>query len=119
MPRISPWRSKRRPVKSWVSTIRVGIRLGVPNWDVAEDWGDYHFARALQRSLERLGYPTRLHLLPAWSTPVAARDDVTIHLFGRDATPTHPAQVNVLWQISHPDLATPEMYDRKVSERSE
>jgi O-antigen biosynthesis protein len=33
-------------------------------------------------------------------------------VFGLKEAPTHPGQVNILWQISHPDLATPELYER-------
>ena len=38
-------------------------------------------------------------------------DDATLHLFGNQQAHNRPAQVNVLWQISHPDLASGEMYD--------
>ena len=91
---------------------RFGIRIGVPTWQVAESWGDYHFARAVQRELERDGFPTRIHILPSWITPVAAREDATLHVFGLRRAPTRPSQVNLLWQISHPDLADPDLYDR-------
>jgi spore maturation protein CgeB len=102
----------RGALLGWVNATRYGLRIGIPGWDVAESWGDYHFARALQRSLERAGHPTRLHLLPDWVAPVAAREDVTIHLLGLKEAPTRRAQVNLLWQISHPDLAQPAIYDR-------
>ena len=102
----------RDSLASWASATRYGVRIGVPGWDVIERWGDYHFARALQRSLERTGHPTRLHLLPDWDAAVGAREDVTVHVFGLKEAPVRPGQVNLLWQISHPDLATPAMYDR-------
>lgn len=96
----------------WASATRYGLRIGVPSWEVIDRWGDYHFARGLQRSLERAGHPTRVHFLPDWASSPAARDDVTIHLFGLNEAPTRRGQVNILWQISHPDLATPEIYER-------
>lgn len=99
-------------IVTWTTATRYGLRVGPPSREVAEQWGDYHFARALQRSLERTGHPTRLHLLPDWFEPVAAREDVTVHLFGMKMAPTRRSQVNLLWQISHPDLATPELYER-------
>ena len=96
----------------WASATRYGLLIGVPSWEVIDRWGDYHFARGLQRSLERAGHPTRLHFLPDWASAVAMRDDIAIHLFGlKEASPA-PGQVNILWQISHPDLATPEIYER-------
>ncbi len=105
-------RSIREALVDWASATRYGLRIGVPSWDAVDRWGDYHFARGLQRSLERAGHPTRIHFLPDWASPTAARDDVAVHLFGLKEAPTHRGQVNILWQISHPDLATPELYER-------
>jgi GT2 family glycosyltransferase/glycosyltransferase involved in cell wall biosynthesis len=102
----------RQALRDWASATRYGLRIGVPSWQAIDRWGDYHFARGLQRALERAGHPTRVHLLPDWGSPAAARDDVAVHVFGLKEAPTHPGQVNVLWQISHPDLATPELYQR-------
>src|SRR4029079_14944736 len=96
----------------WAAATRYGLRVGVPSRDVIERWGDYHFARALQRSLERAGHPTRVHILPDWGSATAARDDVAVHMLGLKEAPTRRAQVNILWQISHPDRATPELYER-------
>ena len=96
----------------WASATRYGLRIGMPNWESVDRWGDYHFARGLQRSFERAGHPTRVHILPDWVSPTAARDDVAVHLFGLKEAPTHRGQVNILWQISHPDLATPAIYER-------
>ncbi len=100
-----------RALVGWLRTRRVGIRIGVTRPEATERWGDTHFARAVQRELERSGYPTRIHILPSWAAPVAAREDATLHVFGLRAAPTRPSQVNLLWQISHPDLADPDLYD--------
>jgi GT2 family glycosyltransferase/glycosyltransferase involved in cell wall biosynthesis len=102
----------REALMAWASATRYGLRIGVTSWGVIDRWGDYFFARGLQRYLERAGHPTRLHFLRDWPAPHAARDDVAVHLFGLKEAPTHRGQVNVLWQISHPDLATPELYER-------
>ncbi|MFL5675951.1 MAG: glycosyltransferase, partial [Chloroflexota bacterium] len=102
----------RDAIARWAASTRYSLRIGAPNRDILEQWGDYHFARALQRSLERAGHPTKLHLLPEWTDPLAAREDVAIHLFGLKEAPTRRSQVNLLWQISHPDLASPELYER-------
>ena len=111
-----PYRSAALAIRDafieWASATRYGLRIGVPSWDAIDRWGDYHFARGLQRALERSGHPTRLHFLPDWSSTTAARDDISVHLFGLKEAPIHPGQVNILWQISHPDLATPSLYER-------
>jgi GT2 family glycosyltransferase len=99
-------------LEDWLLKPRIGIRIGVPDWDRGANWGDLHFARHLQRALRRRGWPTRLHLRPAWNSWPAARDDVSLHLFGLAEAPLRPGQLNILWHISHPDRATPELYER-------
>jgi hypothetical protein len=69
-------------VLDWLGARRVGIRVEVPSWDVAERWGDLHFARDIQRAIEHAGYPTRIHLRPEWDAWWAARDDIGLHLLG-------------------------------------
>ena len=96
----------------WCLAERLAIRVGVPERAQAERWGDYHFARALQRQLERRGRPTRVSLLPDWDAVHEARHDVVIHLFGLSELHPHPGQINVLWVISHPELVTRELCER-------
>ncbi|HEY7968430.1 MAG TPA: hypothetical protein VID95_00460, partial [Candidatus Limnocylindrales bacterium] len=98
-------------LRTWASGFRVGIAIGIPQWDEAESWGDLHFARALQRQLELRGHATRLHLLHEWGDAVSARDDAVIHLFGLRARPALAGQWTVLWVISHPDRVTEAMLD--------
>ena len=102
----------RDALVAWTTADRFGVRIGVPSWEVAESWGDYHFARAVQRALERRGHPTRITFYPDWASPASARDPLTLHVFGLEEAPTRQAQVNLLWQISHPDLAGAALYDR-------
>ncbi len=97
---------------AWVGARRVTIRSAAPSWDVAASWGDLHFARDLQRALRRLGRPTRIQLRDEWRQPWAARDDVAVNLLGVSEPPCAPGQVNVLWHISHPDMASAELYER-------
>ena len=102
----------RDALAAWVGARRVTIRSAAPSWEVAASWGDLHFARDLQRALRRLGRPTRIQLRDEWRQPWAARDDVAINLLGVSEPPCAPGQVNVLWHISHPDMASPELYER-------
>ncbi|HEX5241114.1 MAG TPA: glycosyltransferase, partial [Candidatus Limnocylindrales bacterium] len=102
----------REALRGWVTAARVAIRVGIPDWEVAPTWGDYHFARAVQRGFERSGHAVRVQILPDWTTELAAREDITLHVLGRREAPTHPAQVNLLWHISHPDETSPLAYER-------
>ena len=95
---------------AWVTARRIGVRIGPSYWKNAHIWGDYHFARSLQRYLERAGHPTRVRLVRDWGTAGAAGEDATVHLFGNQEAHNRPSQVNVLWQISHPDLASSTLY---------
>ncbi|HSL76574.1 MAG TPA: glycosyltransferase, partial [Candidatus Limnocylindrales bacterium] len=103
--------SVSRLVEDWLAATRVGIRIAVPSWDVASGWGDLHFARDLQRGLERAGHPTRIHLQPDWDSWPAARDDIAIHLLGRGVAAKRPGRIEVMWHISHPDAASVEAYE--------
>ena len=96
-------------LRHWAHGLRIGIAIGIPSWDVAEAWGDLHFARALQRQLERRGHATRVHLLPDWTDRVSARDDVVIHIFGLSERAVLPGQRTILWVISHPDRVSAAM----------
>ena len=97
-------------VLDWLGARRVGIRVEVPSWDVAERWGDLHFARDIQRAIEHAGYPTRIHLRPEWDAWWAARDDIGLHLLGRDVAKRRAGRIEVLWHISHPDAGSPAAY---------
>ncbi len=98
-------------LRRWATGLRVGIAVGIPSWSVAKAWGDLHFARDVQRQLERRGTATRVHLLPDWADAVAARDDVVIHVFGLSVRQPLPGQRTILWNISHPERMTPAMLD--------
>lgn len=97
---------------AWADADRYAILIGAPDWDQATVWGDYHFARALQRQLERRGHPTRVHILPDWERAPAARADVAIHLHGLSDHRPRASQLNILWVISHPDRLTPQVCER-------
>lgn len=96
--------------KDWLNARRIGIRIEVPSWDVAERWGDLHFARDIQRAMEHAGHPTRIHLRPEWDAWWAARDDIGLHLLGRDVARRRAGRIEVLWHISHPDAGSAEAY---------
>ena len=96
----------------WCEAEKVGIAIGVPKREVVDEWGDYHYARDLQHQLELAGHPTRVNILPEWEAAYTGREDVILHLFGLSELTTRPGQVNVLWNISHPEKVTPELVGR-------
>jgi O-antigen biosynthesis protein len=104
----------RDALVEWATARRVSILIGAPKHEEALAWGDYHFARGIQRQLAARGTPTRVEILPDWERASTARQDVVLHLFGLREYRARPSQVNLLWVISHPDLvreASCERYD--------
>lgn len=96
----------------WATATRYGLRIEVASWEMIDGDDRHRLARDLQRSLERAGHPTRLHFLSDWHSPTAARDDVAVHLLGHENGPTHPGQVNILWQVGGPAPLSAEVQDR-------
>jgi GT2 family glycosyltransferase/spore maturation protein CgeB len=98
----------REALRRWATAPRFDIAIGAPNWERAHAWGDYHFARGLQRALLRAGHPARVRLRDAWDAIPASYPDIAVHLFGLSERRPRPGQVSVLWVISHPELLTTE-----------
>ncbi|HEX7291791.1 MAG TPA: glycosyltransferase [Conexibacter sp.] len=88
--------------------LAISIQICPQRWDGAERWGDTHFARALADELERRGHAARIEVVAEWDAPTRPPADLTIHL--RGLWPYVPRragdELNVLWNISHPDLVT-------------
>ncbi|MGB9358641.1 MAG: glycosyltransferase [Acidimicrobiia bacterium] len=90
-------------VRDRLAAPRVSLKIGPPNHEEAERWGDTHFARALARSLGRRGCATSVDILPEWDLLGAQSADIVVHLRGLVPYVPKPGQINVLWIISHPD----------------
>ena len=91
---------------------RVALKIGPPSWDVAEAWGDTHFARHFATALGGLGFSTAIHVLPEWDRPDKQDSDIVVHLRGLTPYVPKPAHTNVLWIISHPDDVSAEECER-------
>lgn len=91
---------------------RIAIKVPAPNPQVAHEWGDYHFALALKRSLVKEGHSVRIDLLCNWDTPLGFGDDVVLVLRGLSRYKPKPYHINLMWNISHPDKVKPEEYDQ-------
>jgi hypothetical protein len=82
------------------------LNICAPNWWSARSWGDLHFARAIQQELARRGHAAAIHVIDQWEQSRDERFDVVVHLKGLTTYEPNPAQVNMLWNISHPEKLT-------------
>ena len=58
------------------------FKIGVPSWNEAEKWGDYHLAHAMGTELEKRGHHLKIQILPEWKGPTDRQSDITIHTKG-------------------------------------
>jgi len=99
-------------IDRWLRATRVGIRIPTPHPGFTESWGDTHFARAFRNALRRAGWEARIRLRHVWAHPSVGVDDIVVDLLGLHETANEAGALRVLWQISHPELARAELYER-------
>ena len=95
-------------VADWLERIRFALHIGPADWAAAGHWGDTPFARAVARRLEALGNPSSVVVYGERDDAIALRADVALHIVGTRRPPLRPAQLNLLWIISHPDAVRAE-----------
>jgi spore maturation protein CgeB len=92
-------------------SLRIAIKIAVPSQKVKRAWGDYHFAFALKRAFARLGHDVRIDLRLAWDGNHCHDDQVALVLRGRVAYKPRSEQLNLMWNISHPEDVSPAEYE--------
>ncbi|TQL69405.1 GT2 family glycosyltransferase [Nocardioides albertanoniae] len=97
----------RASVHEGVPQLRWAIKISAPGAPEGERWGDTHFARALARSLGRLGQSAVVDHHYEWERPNGQDDDVVLTLRGLSRYfPSPDGRINIGWVISHPDAVT-------------
>ncbi len=94
--------------------IRIAIKISA-RFNERMNWGDYHFAESLAKSLRKQGFIVTVDCLEGWNRGTAEADDVVIVLRGLSGYKPQPNQINILWLISHPrdiPLSELEPYDQ-------
>ncbi len=105
-----PARGFVEALERWLRATRIAIRAPAGSAATAPSWGDTYLARDLRAALRRAGWPARIHFHQAWDDPAIGHDDVVLDLLGLYEAGTRPGACRVLWQISHPELASPDLY---------
>ena len=86
--------------------LRWSLKIGPPSVARRTNWGDWHFALALQDSLERCGHEVTIDCKDEWYRSSAYLDDVVLVLRGVSVYEVNPAHTNISWVISHPERVT-------------
>ena len=89
----------------------IAIKVPAPNWEGVHSWGDYHMAVLLKQQLVKQGYHVLIQILPEWDNDEGMEYDAVIVLRGLSRYKIKPHQLNLMWNISHPDKVTLEEYE--------
>ncbi|MBI4645377.1 MAG: glycosyltransferase [Bacteroidia bacterium] len=87
------------------------IKIPAPNWDVAEEWGDYHLALGLKKSFEKQDIKVKLQVLNEWNDTTDIDYDYVLVLRGLSKYNPKSHHLNLMWNISHPDKIAIEEYN--------
>ena len=86
------------------------ICIKSPNPKKQRIWGDYFFALALKKSFEKHGFNVIIQEREDWYDS-NVKPDINIVLRGLIEYKPNRDEINVMWNISHPDLVTDEEYE--------
>jgi hypothetical protein len=89
--------------------LKLTIKNPAPDDDSQKNWGDFHFGKALQSSLEAKGVTVFQDFQPNWSLDHG--EDAVLVLHGLSKFQPSKAKFNILWIISHPAMVTSEELD--------
>jgi len=89
----------------------IAIKVPCPSWDEANSWGDYHLAVSLKKELEKYNYRVILQMLSEWDNQKGKECDIALVLRGLSHYTTQAHQINIMWNISHPDKVTIKEYE--------
>lgn len=100
----------RQLVKEWSEARKLSIKVPAPTWEVCKEWGDFHMAIGLRREFEKFGVRARIQMLREWDNGDDLIDHYVLVLRGLSQYQTKSCHINLMWNISHPDLVSVEEY---------
>ncbi len=94
-----------------LKAIKFNIALKIPvPYEACAAWGDYHYAESLKIALTALGHKVRIDFHGKWYDHPVNHDDIAIVLRGLTEYIPRPGQLNLMWNISHPDQISYDEY---------
>lgn len=100
--------TSRRLINENFGPLTIAIKSPHPVDD--HTWGDYFFAIALKKSLEKRGFNVIIHELQKWDSE-EDNEDIVIVLRGLSKYIPKPEHINIMWNISHPEAVSIEEYN--------
>ena len=88
----------------------LAVAIKSPNPMVDRKWGDYFFSHALKKSLEKKGFEVIIQEREHWYDDVDV--DINIVLRGLRNYNINHDEINLMWNISHPDMVSDEEYEK-------
>lgn len=89
----------------------IAIKIPAPSWEESHNWGDFHMAVSLKQALERENFNVILQVLPEWDNQRGHECDSVIVFRGLSRYKVKPHQLNIMWNISHPDKVSLKEYE--------
>ncbi|NLB90407.1 MAG: glycosyltransferase [Clostridiales bacterium] len=87
---------------------KIAILIAAPNVRELHQWGDYHFAKGLEKAFGKKGYQCDIRALPQWEEPFDGK--YVLVLRGKSPYLPKKEHITLLWNISHPDGIALEEY---------
>lgn len=89
---------------------KLTIAIKTPNPRTEHHWGDYFMALSLKKAFEKKGFNVIIHEYEDWYKKDEV--DIVFVLRGLYEYEVNPNHINLMWNISHPELVSLEEYER-------
>ena len=103
--------SIKEEISNRLTKFTISLKLPARTWQGINNWGDFHFAELLKQQLENKGFHVFLHVQTEWYGRSSAECDINLVLRGLRRHIVNQNQINIMWNISHPDGVTNDEYE--------
>lgn len=94
-----------------LTKLTISLKIPAKYWDGINSWGDYHFAVLLKQQLDKKGFFVHLHVQSEWYGNSAKNCNINLVLRGLRKHIANNNQINIMWNISHPDSIKIDEYE--------
>lgn len=90
---------------------KIVIKIPIIQWMKAHLWGEYHFALAMKKYLERENWEVLIQIIPEWYSSKDKDFDIVIVLRGNREYFPKKQHLNIMWNICHPNMVSINEYN--------